>query len=311
MNPGIRPTGKSRVPMTRGLLGSPTPIPMPNQTGHAEALSWADRVRKNGGQISDFTFAAISRFCKSADDGDFRSAIYRLNLFAGGNLSGCLVPLYRGPKAGGAVVGNATDTNVNFVNADFQESGRGGGLKGSSSTVKYLNTGLMTDSLPMVVGGLHMSISATGLSTTADSTFMGSFNGGSTGLFCIDDNISTSYGAQGGRSVRIGTYIGGQFPFTKLLTADESHLIGNRDSSASCVLYRSGQSVARNATILATLVQTSYIPFYVFTLNASNAAVTVTSPATARLYSIGTGMDGEQSASFSAAVSDLNTALGR
>lgn len=303
--------GKNRVPMTRGLLGSPTPIPMPNKTGHAEALNWADRVRKNGGQISDFTFSAISRFCQSADDGDFRSALYRLNPFAGGNLSGGLVPLYRGPKAGGAVIGNATDTNVNFVNADFQESGRGGGLKGSSSTVKYLNTGLMTASLPMVADGLHMSISATGLSTTADSTFMGSFNGGSTGIFCIDDNTSASYGAQGGRSVRVGTYVGGQFPFTKLLTADESHLIGNRDSSASCGLYRNGQAVARNSTILATLATVNFIPFYVFTLNASNAVVTATSPATARLYSIGTRLDGDQAAAFSAAVSDVNAALGR
>lgn len=303
--------GRNRVPMTRGLLGAPTPIPTPNQTGHAEALGWADRVRKNGGQISDLTFAAISRFCQSADDGDFRSAIYRLNPFAGGNLSGCLVPLYRGPRAGGAVIGNATDTNVNFVNADFRESGSGGGLRGSSSAVKYLNTGLMTSSLPMVADGVHMSISATGLSTTVDSTFMGSYNGGTTGLFCIDDNNGVGYGAQGGRAVRIGTYVGGQFPFTKLLTADESHLIGSRDSAASCVLYRSGQAISRNATILATLTQTSYIPFYVFTMNASNAAVTSTSPATARLYSIGTRLDGEQAAAFSAAVMVLNAALGR
>jgi hypothetical protein len=284
---------------------------MPNQTGHAEALNWADRVRKNGGQISDFTFAAISRFCQSANDGDFRSAIYRLNAFAGGNLSGCLVPLFTSPKAGGAAIGNATDTNINFVNADFMERGTGGGLKGSSSAVKYLNTGLMSSSLPMVTEGFHLSISATGLSTTADSTFMGSFNGGSTGLFCLDDNTSVGYGAQGGRDVRIGSYIGGQFPFTKLLTADESHLLGNRDSAVSCVLYRSGQAIARNATNLATLTQTSYIPFYIFAMNSANAAVTATSPATARLYSIGTRLDGEQAAAFSAAVVDLNNALGR
>jgi hypothetical protein len=306
MNPGIRglPTQLSQMP--RGLLGAPTPIPMPNQSWHVEALDWANRARRNGGQVTDDTISAVSRFCNAADDGDFRSVIYRLNLFCGSNLAACLVPLYRGPKFGGTNYGSATETNVNFVSADFVERGTGGGLKGSLDVVKYLDTGFPTTSLPNGTS-IHLSVSATGLSTTTDFIVMGSYSGGGPNLCCIDENTG-SYGANGGRSARIGTLTGGEFPFTKLLVSDEKHFIGTRQSATSCVIFREGQSIARRAQDRPVTRITRSI--HVFRLS-DGTVPTSTSRATVRMYSVGTGLDGTKSAAFSAAVIDFNNDLGR
>lgn len=308
MNPGIRLTTSGHVRTPKELLGSPFPVPMPERAWHVEALDWADRVRRNSGSVSDNTLATVSRFCRAVDAAEIRPLIFRLNPFAGNSLPACLVPLYLGPRPG-SVLGNATDTNVNFVSDDFRERGLGAGLKGGDGVVKYLNTGLVTNRLPGT-NSVHLSISATGLSVSVDRIIIGTFNNGSPGLMCIDENNSSSYGANGGRAARLGTFTGGAFPFTKQLTAEEKHLIASRDRNTSCNLFRNGQAIARSTANLA-LGLTSNIPWYVFALNAINQTPTATSPATVRMYSIGLGMDGTQAAAFSAAVMDFNDSLGR
>lgn len=270
---------------------------------HPDAVDWAKRVSTNGGTISTQVLRAASDFAAAANasgPGGFRSALYRLNLFAGGNLSGCLVPFYLGPNSTTSV-GSSTDTNANFVSADFTATGTGGGLKGNGTT-KYLNTGLAPNALPSVTS-IHLSTS-TANAASGNYVFMGSRDGSQTGHFTLDE-WSPTYP---GRFFRCGTFTAGQFPLVTSPGAAEPHLIGSRTSATSAVIYRSGVSAASNTT---SVTPTSHAnAFYVFGANLTGGN-TGPSAATLRMYSIGTGLDATQAAAFSAAVIAFNSALGR
>jgi hypothetical protein len=278
-----------------------------SETLHHEAIDWATRASANGGVISTTTIRAVSEFCRAVDTAGIRSKLWRFNPFAGGNLSGCLVPLYRGPTFGGTTFGNATDTNGNFVSADFVETGTGGGLRGGQSgAVKYLNTGFATNLLPSQTS-VHLSSSGTGLETSGDKQFLGSFNGLGPPLAYLD--IYANYISA--RAFRHGTFSAAQIPLIGTPGTSESHIIGTRTSSTSAVIYRGGTSAASNATAITPVA--SAIPFYVFAGNNANATPTsgTTTAATLRMYSIGTGLNATQAAAFSGAVIAFNNALGR
>jgi hypothetical protein len=273
------------------------------RTIHHEAIDWATRVSANGGTISTTVLRAVSDFCAAADQGAYRSAIYRLNLFCGGNLSGALVPLYRGPTFGGTKFGNVTDTNVNFVSADFIETGATGGLKGNG-TNKYLQTGFTVANLPTTTSS-HMSVSATGLVTSGSRAFMGSSDGASSNAFFFYEH-ATFNGT--GRSYRQGSFTTGQFPLIASPATEESHIIGTRTSATASSIYRSGSLTVTNTTSVSPNSQT--FPVSVFALNNIGSTIQY-SAGTFRIYSIGTGLNATQTAAFSAAVIQLNTALGR
>jgi hypothetical protein len=260
---------------------------------HHEAIDWATRAAANGGVISTTTIRAVSEFCRAIDAAGIRSAMYRVNPFCGGNLSGCLVPLYRGPTFGGTNYGNATDTNANFVSGDFTEKT---GLKGNGTT-KYLATGFLPSSLPSVTS-IHQSVSATGSATSGNAVFMGSYNGIAAGIFSLDEYAV----AAGARAYRCGNITVGQYP-TVTPTVAEPHMIGTRTSTTSAVIYRAGVSSSSNATsVTPTSTATQFI---VFGLTGGLCAATL------RMYSIGTGLNATQAAAFSAAVIAFNNALGR
>lgn len=128
------------IPIER-YLAAKWGITLAPQVANADAQSWIDRVYSNGGTVSTATAAAVNTFCTSIESAGIRDRFYRLNLFAGSNLSAALVPLYRGTSLGGTQFGNTTDTNNNFVSGDYSESGAAAGLTGNGST-KYLATGL-------------------------------------------------------------------------------------------------------------------------------------------------------------------------
>lgn len=269
-----------------------------SETLHHEAIDWATRASANGGAISTTTIRVVSDLCRSADRDGWRSAMYRLNPFAGGNLSGCLVPLFRGPTFGGTNFGNATDTNVNFVSGDYSETGATGGLKGNGTT-KYLNTGLAPNALPSVTN-LHQSASATSAATSGNAVFMASYNGTAAGMFSLDDFAT----AASARAYRCGNFTVGQYP-TVTATATEAHMIGTRTSATSAVIYRGGSSAASNATSVTPTA--TAVPFIVFALTTSSGF----SASRLRMYSIGTGLTAAQAAAFSAAVIAFNADLGR
>lgn len=274
-------------------------------TIHYEALDWASRASANGGTISTNTIRAVSNFCSAVNKAGIRSAMYRVNMFCGGNLSGCLVPLYLGPTFGGTTYGNATDTNINFVSGDFVETGATGGLKGNG-TNKYLNTGFKSNSLPSATS-VHLSASAVGLATSGDPCLIGSYNLIAEGMFDLDEFVAGS----SARAFRHGTYAIGTFPKVTSPGATESHLIGSRTSSSSASLYRGGSLANSNATSVTPA--NNALNIYVFNYGTPSGLPVSTqySASRVRMYSLGTGLDAAQAASFSAAVIALNNALGR
>jgi hypothetical protein len=268
-------------------------------TIHHEALDWAKRASSNGGTISTTTIRAVSDFCAAIDRGGLRSSMYRLNLFAGGNLSGCLVPLYRGPTFGGTAFGNSTDTNANFVSADFVETGATGGLKGNG-TNKYLDTGLASSSLASNFN-LHESYSATSLenSGTSPRVVIGAIGAGNFQLWGWNFDV--------GRISQIGSG-GGSSPSVPSPASNESHLIGNRTSATNATIFSNGSIAGTNATSASA---TNFaLPVFVFATN-NGASPSSYTAARLRLYSVGLGFTNTQAAAFSAAVIAFNTALGR
>jgi hypothetical protein len=106
---------------------------------HPEAAAWRTAVIANGGGTpSASTMRAVSKLCADIQINGLRSKIRRLNPMAGGNLNAALVPLYKSTSATGSLIGNATDTNNNFVSGDYSESS---GLVGNANN-KTLMTGV-------------------------------------------------------------------------------------------------------------------------------------------------------------------------
>jgi hypothetical protein len=271
-------------------------------TIHHEAIDWATRASANGGTISTTTLRAVSDFCAAIDRGGLRSAMYRLNLFCGGNLSGALVPLYRGPTFGGTNYGNATDTNANFVSGDFGETGSTGGLKGNGVN-KWLNTGLTQANIGSVLN-IHMSASGTSLETGptgARAALVGAYTNAASNssILWARDNVFTGRVAYSGNFTHV----------TGTSTATESHVLFSRSSSTSSTLYQGGSSVSANAAGAGSSAGTA--AFGVFALGNSGGVASYYTAARMRMYSIGTSFNATQAAAFSAAVIAFNTALGR
>lgn len=126
------------------LLGRPVAAPSIHRYYHPEAVDWEDRVVANGGSVSHWTMAAVSQFCRDIDAAGLRERFFRLNLVCGSGLASAVVPLYRGPSLSESSFGYATDTNFNFVSADYQEYGPNGGIYGGVSS-KWLQTGLASN----------------------------------------------------------------------------------------------------------------------------------------------------------------------
>lgn len=275
---------------------------------HPEAVDWARRASTNGGTISTTVLRAVSDFCAAIDTASIRSAMCRVNLFCGGNLSGCLVPLYVSTSLGGSVLGNSTDTNVNFVSADFQETRASGGLKGNG-TSKYLNTGF-TPALFASTDSVHLSYSATSLETahTNNPCAIGTYDGTDPTLY----DLSVSFNILGGNSrcARLSTQSASGIVRVSAITrgSTESHLIGTRTASNAAALYGAGVSLATST--LSVTTGTSTRPFYVFAENSTGTTTAFTS-GRLRMYSIGSGLTATQADAFSAAVAAFNTALGR
>jgi hypothetical protein len=273
---------------------------------HPEAVDWATRVTANGGTVSSNTLAAVSTFCASiALESGLRSAILRLNLFAGNSdasLNAVRTPLYLSGSLGGATIGNTTDTNFNFVAGDYAETGSGGGLKGDG-TSKYLNTGFNYSSIPSA-NSTHLSFSGTSLETTSgDRMALGSFEfPGDLNRLCILD-IQTGTSLRGYRSSTVG-----QAQFNNSGITAEPHMIGTRTSVTLNRVYRSGSQAAESTT---TAGPTTFArPFAVFAGN-NNGTVSAFTAGRLRMYSIGNGLTAAQALAFSNAVIAFNTALGR
>jgi len=274
---------------------------------HPEARDWATRVTANGGTVSSNTLAAVSKFCASINAASgLRAAILRLNLFCGNSdasLNAVRTPLYRGASLGGTQLGNAMDTNVNFVEGDYQETGSGGGLKGNGST-KYLNTGFNQNLLSSQTN-THLSFSGTSLETSGDRFAIGAyrFPGDAAGL---PELLSLDVHTTGGRAFRS---TGNSTVAVATPGASDSHFIGTRTSGSLSTVYRAGSSTATNTTTVTPSGVAR--AFFVFAGNNTSGTPEAFSAGRFRMYSIGDGLTAAQALAFSNAVIAFNTALGR
>jgi hypothetical protein len=270
---------------------------------HPEAVDWARRVSTNGGTISTTVLRAVADFCAAIDSGGLRGRFVRLNLFAGGNLSGALVPLYRATSFGGAVVGNATDTNNNFVSGDFVETGSSGGLSGNG-TNKYLLCGGVLAS----VNRADSHAAAYGFNLTSPSTgdriLMGAESASGAGIVSLQTRDATNTQRLIYYSANSYTNFGLGVPTTS------GFVMGSAVSSTDLRLYadgtQSGSTVAGNR---GTGAQTSTsMPVFAY---SSNGSILGYSSARLCAYSVGLGLTAAQASSYNAAMRSLQTALGR
>jgi hypothetical protein len=281
---------------------------------HHEAIDWARRASGWGGTISTTVLRAVSDFCAAIDRDNLRDRFYRLNPFSGGNLSGALVPLYRSTAFGGSVVGNATDTNVNFVSADFAETGSTGGLKGNASN-KYLNPGVNFAAAPVAticLGAWGREIETT-VGSNNTRQLIGSQNQ-SAGFQGATLGAAWNFGALrrnadfAGASSGVGAYQISGFLSSGVLQAGH---VGENDYQQ----FADGTVVATGTAASALGVASSNQsgPILVFCRNNSGSGISPISHSAARLsgYYIGRTMTAGQHAAVASALASLRAALGR
>ena len=270
---------------------------------NADAQDWINRVYANGGSVSSATAQAVSVFCESIASAGIRDRFYRVNLFAGNSdasLNAVRTPLFLGPSLGGTQYGGTTDTNNNFLAADYNEAS---GLQGNGST-KYLNTGV-----PMNFANLrdyHMS--AYVASVTGNAGFIGADTDGD-GVSPRGFQSLASFAS----ATRVWVWYNIGTTFRESTNSSNSYtpgLLTGVGSAAANNLYVGSSSVASvgagtNETISRTF------PVYVFAHNGRNASVLTYANARLGGYSLGLTMTATQVGQYNTALAAFNAALGR
>lgn len=264
-----------------------------------DALDWRSRVIANGGTVSATTMKAVDDFCKAIVIGGIRDRFFRLNLFAGDNLSAALVPIFRGPSRTGTQYGSATDTNYNFVTGDYAETGSNGGLLGNGSN-KSLQTGLFLGDIATPYDA-HCSVYWTGTDPVSTQRWLGTFADGT--FMC-----ETSGNSVGGRASE-NVFMSGTISATG--TAQRGHHITTRTADNDARHFRNGSSIVqRTASISSTF--TSTVSLAVFGA-ATDSIGGVNSPVSRRIlsYSCGKGFSVSQASAYYNAIQAFQTALSR
>jgi hypothetical protein len=277
MNDGILVQPTSTVAMPYRLLGSPTVLPMPygrREEWHPDVASWMQRAKNNGGQFSYRTLLNLQTFCNAIDAAGLRSTMLRLNLFVGDNLQAALTPIYVSGSATGTTLGNATDTNNNFVSADYTEYGSNGGLLGNGST-KYLDT------------GFSLSVAGIVSSLVANRVLIGVQDAGFSQYFQIGHNGSAN---------AYESYYGGSSgsPAGTTLSVGAVHALLNRSSNTSIQFYNNGSANGSSSTSVSPGNPGRTV--WVFARNQGTAA----GPIAARFrgYSIGRTVSASAASTF-------------
>ncbi len=270
----------------------------PRQSLHPEAADWAARVTAAGATYSGSTLTAVSKFCRDIDAAGIRSKFVRLNLFCGNSITAALIPLYRSTAYGGTLAGGTSDTNVNFVSADYVETGSSGGIAGGSQAgSKYLKTGLTPDAVG--VAQLQFSFySPTAANAAWGNRYpIGAAN--STDFYQLRSLATTADSL---------SRIGGTASVQSALAAGLTLI--QRESSTLLRHYTNGVLAATNTT--STTPGSCAVEFYVFSGNSNGSPVGGAYWAT-RLcgYAIGTSMTASQVASYTTAMQALQSSLGR
>lgn len=259
-----------------------------------DAIAWQTRVTGNGGTVSAGTMSAVQQFCISAKANGYWGALWRINLFAGDQLTACLTPL----KSAAASVTPPYDTldgNNGFLAGDYTEAT---GLQGNGS--KYINTGMLDGDTSYA--NIHHAVYNRS-SVAANVATMGCRN---TGDSAIDElrapgnNSAVEsylYNGVAGQGILVSPVIAGPFGFIQSV----------RSSATSHVIYHRGVSIASSSTSAGGQVG---LRVYVFATNRGGPVNSICSYLLAG-YSFGSSMTPAQAASYAADMQTFQTALGR
>jgi hypothetical protein len=289
------------MPMNPRLLR-----PTASGATHPEARDWATRVTANGGTVSSTTLGAVSKFCAAIDAAGVRGRFLRLNLFCGtsdASLNAVRTPLYRGQSLAGSQLGNATDTNVNFVQGDYAETGSNGGLKGNGSN-KHLLTGLL--GTEVAFDNSHLSCYGKEFNSGASFAFpIGvriTSGAGRNEIFTRNNSVLTNRYYSTSNSAISAASIGDP-------AINAGHILGTAVADNDNRFFANGAQSGINTTVA---VSTTFSAFE-YSIFGANTGGTVGGHVASYLsaYSIGIGMTATQAAAFYAALHAFQTTLGR
>jgi hypothetical protein len=253
---------------------------------HDDVEDWRDRVDTAGGSVSTSTLEALDAFADAIETAGIRDKFYRLNVFAGDDLTTALVPFYVGPVTGGTEYGYQYDQNNGpFGSGDWAESS---GLTGDG-VAKYLDTGLPLNALD-TRHGFGVELMSEG---GASSHLMGSWGSTSTTRCNFEVSAGSILHRLGGGTV--GSTFGAGFWY------------GQREADFEKYLYKDGVSVAGPGSSSLTLHANTWLVF------ATNFDGTANSFAAETLggYVIADDMTAVQVGNLGTAWTTLQTALSR
>lgn len=257
---------------------------------NAETSAWVARVVAAGSTVSSASATAHDAFITAAKAGGFWSLISRLNTYGANTLAGAMVPLVN-------TVGGTTDTNHNFVSADFSLAS---GLVGDGAT-KYLDSGaLLSSFVSTTTGASHMGV--VNLTGSAQNNVDIGIRGAA---LTVDWDLITQYG-NGNAYVNCFSS-GGDLSYSSAVGT--GFHIASRTTATAIALYRNGVSKASGAGSTSFPVTLPTQSVWVFLSNPGTGFV----PSANRCggYTIGTGLTSTQVTAYYTALNALMAALGR
>jgi hypothetical protein len=243
---------------------------------NAETSAWVARVVAAGSTVSPASAAAHDAFITAAKSGGFWSLLSRFNTYGANTLAGALVPLVN-------TVGNATDTNHNFVSGDFSLAV---GVT-SDGTTKYLDTGAVPFST-----SAHLMVSKPIATGQVNVSIFGISTGTRFDLYNNGGNIVWL-------QMGSGNFFLSMMPYSGML-------LGTLSTSTSQAVYRNG-TLVESGTVEGT---TYALPCFAFTANNGTGPGSISNE-TMQGYSIGSALTGTQAAGYYSALNALMAALGR
>lgn len=169
-----------------------------------ETIAYRTNIESIGGSIDTSTLIIVNDFVKGMKSSGLWSKMYEIYPFLGNSLNSALVKL----KTVGTV--SFTASNNNFVEADYQERGSSGGLKGDGST-KWLETGLNLGTLPNLDNSLSVYCNFTGGGSEIGQEVINRFvirtNNG--GFFQAGNNVGATFNRSNSSTGNgLGFYVG-------------------------------------------------------------------------------------------------------
>jgi hypothetical protein len=165
-----KPLSESDARKVEKYLAAKWGITLAPQVSNADAQDWVNRVYANGGTVSSATAAAVNTFCDAIDAASLRAAMYRTNLFCGGNLNAALVPLYLTPDK---TVTNLFQFGTDVTNAAWLAGGNGAITRAATAEVGPLGYGyatkLTTPSAPFDVRQMYQQMPLDGRQVTVSA----------------------------------------------------------------------------------------------------------------------------------------------